>query len=136
MNEKTLKYLKSVITGLLSLGIFILATQTCPTKKAHEVKVTESIKKEVKRQAILGLSQDVESPFLLWLIEKASGVVANKAASFTKKMMSVDDFWVVSVGSVSAPNGFHLVSIGAFDHVFVFPMYVDFAARSIIEELK
>lgn len=134
MNEKTLKYLKSVISGLLFLGLFILATQTCPTRSAHERRISETIRKEVKRQAMLELSHDADNPFYVWIIEKASSWVAKKAASYTKKLVSVDDFWVFSIGSVTDPDGFHLMSVGVFDHVFVFPMYVGSIARSIIAD--
>ena len=129
------RIIKKVLSWLLFLGLFILATQTCPSKATHEKKVTAAIQQEVKRQVLLSASGDGGTPFP-WIWEKVASVAAKLTASYAKKRFAVDDFWIFSVGSVSDTEGFHLMSFGIFNHVFVFPMYVDRIARVIISDIE
>ncbi len=117
------KAIKSIVSSVISLGLFILAVVTCPGETAHKNKVSETIKKEIKRQADLNKIEGavVGNLFISGMAAIESAVVPN----YVKNHLIVDKFWFFSIGTVNDSNGAHFLSLGVYDTVFVFPMYID-----------
>ena len=117
------KTIKAIVSSLVSLGLLILAVCTCPGETAHKDKVSETIKKEIKRRADLTkIEGEVVGNLLI------SGMAAIESAlipNYVKSHLIVDKFWFFSIGTFNDSNGAHLLSLGVYDTVFVFPMYID-----------
>ena len=123
------KAIKSIISSVISLGLFILAVVTCPGETAHKNKVSETLKKEIKRYADLSKTEgEVVGNLLI------SGMAAIESATvpnYVKNHLIVDKFWFFSIGTINDSDGAHLLSVGVYDTVFVFPMYIE----SVIDNL-
>ena len=119
-----IKALKAIISSLVSLGLVILAACTCPNEDEHKKKVVETIRKEIKRSAQLSKEdgQIVANAFISGMASIESTIIP----AIVKRRMIVDEFWLFSIGTINDSEGPHLVSIGVFNTVFVFPMYLGY----------
>ena len=116
------KTVKWVISTILTIGLIVVAAMTCPGKAKHKRVVSNTIKKEIQR--MYDNQKDDSSIVMNLIIEGTSKLEKWLSGAEVEKRLIVDDFWLFSVGSMTDSDGIHIVSLGMFDHVFVFPMYV------------
>ena len=115
------KTIKAIVSSLVSLGLFILAVCTCPDEQAHKDKVTDTIKKEIQRRADLSEATDLFERVAIQGLAKVAKLVV---PPYVNKHLIVDEFWVFSIGTINT-DGPHFLSLGVYNTVFVFPMYID-----------
>lgn len=129
-NDKMGKVVKWAVSLIVTVGLVAVAAMTCPGVSQHKRVVKETIKKEIKRE--FDMQKEEGGLILNWMIEGASTLERWFVSTAVERDLIVDDFWLFSVGSMTDSNGIHMVSIGVFDHVFVFPMYV----RQLVHNLQ
>ena len=126
------KTIKAIVSSLVSLGLFILAVCTCPGEKAHKDKVTATIKKEIQRGADLSKTSE-KGPIERGAIQALAELGKLSTPTYVKTHLIVDKFWVFSIGTIN-DNGPHFCSLGVYNTVFVFPMYMDQIITSLSKE--
>lgn len=125
------KTIKAIVSSLVSLGLFILAVCTCPDEQAHKDKVTATIKKEIQRRADLSASNTDMDPIERAAIRTLAKVAKLVVPQYVKKHLIVDEFWVFSIGTINV-DGPHFLSLGVYNTVFVFPMYIDCVINDLL----
>ena len=118
------KTVKAIVSSLVSLGLFILAVCTCPDEMAHKEKVSATVQKEIQRQADLSVSSSDAGLIERAAIQALAKVAKTVVPRYVKSHLIVDEFWVVSIGTINT-DGPHFLSLGVYNTVFVFPMYVE-----------
>ena len=123
MSKEEKSTVRAIVSSVISLGLFILAVVTCPGATAHKDKVVATIRKEIKRQADLSKTEGeiIGNAVISGLAAVESAVVPG----YVKNHMVVDEFWFFSIGTFNDSDGPHFLSLGIYNTVFVFPMYLD-----------
>ena len=120
---------KWIVSTVITLVLIAVAAMTCPSESAHKRRVTDTIKKEIKRE--YSSYKEDGNFFLNILLSGVSSVERLTVSSYINNNLIVDDFWLFSIGSIPDSEGSHLTSLGVFDHVFVSPLYVETLVNSL-----
>lgn len=122
MEKEKSKLIKWIVSLIVNIGLIVVAALTCPDEKMHKRVVTDTVKNEIQRQYDLQKGNGSIIEDLLY--SGISSLESWTVGPLVNKQLIVDNFWLFSIGSTTDSDGPHWVSLGIFNHVFVFPMYV------------
>ena len=108
------KLIKTILIIAIIGGVMLF---TCPEEEKHVDKVT----KELIHQAQTEVGANAEDSDVVEDIlgDLIGGAVSEKLVRlYVENQLVVDDYAVVNVGKMSYKGEEHIVSIGAFNHVF------------------
>jgi hypothetical protein len=103
---------KGVLILLISLVIIFGIILTCPNKEDHKVAVVNKVTSILKSDSVSSSS--------LEMIDAASNVVVAKIIeTAVDNLLTVDNYFFVSLGTIKYDHSKRLISIGVLHHVFV-----------------
>ena len=121
--------MKILITSIVVLGIIAgVMLFTCPDEEKHVDKLTKEITEAIQE------GQNFEEDPGLWenLGNAIVGTISEKLVNvYVKSQLEVENYHVLNVGNMYYGGEKHLVTIGAFNHVFCFVK-----AYELVEEIK
>lgn len=118
--------MKKLLTAVIVVAIIVAMACTCPDNDAHQA----AVKKEVKT-AITDEMGKVAGSTITFYASLVTNLAANLAVD---KMVDVKNYGILSVGTVTWGNDTHVVSVGAFGHVF--PVGHEFMEKKLEEYLQ
>jgi hypothetical protein len=104
--------MKKYLIPLLILGVVVAAALTCPDKSAHKHAVNGVIKEVVQEKVSEYVGKDVGSV--------VTRVVATATDWIIDQGLTVNNYFLFSVGNFKTDDGAKTVSVGAFGHIFTF----------------
>ncbi len=101
-----------IYTVLVLLLLAVVGVVTCPDKQAHYDEI-EQVLREVVNEELNGSAESEEDMSILgeWLSSSSVKLVLNQS-------LSVDNYFVCSVGKVTFDGEVYPISVGVFNHVF------------------
>lgn len=107
------------LTAMLAAiaALLILLVATCPKPQQHKEAVARVVAEVINEDANLA-PNDADDPFSRTLKDFTSTVTAKIMAIGVDNLMSVDNYFVCSVGRLHYANQSHVVSVGLLGHVF------------------
>ena len=106
---------KLLITLLVLLGLGCTAVVSCPDKQAHKDAIMAVVNEAVNDKL------DPDKTDTTGLSQFFGSIGSGIAGFFIDKQLTVENYFVCSVGKRSTPAGEEkTVSVGVFGHVFTF----------------
>ena len=99
--------------SLLLIALFLVAFFTCPPKEKHVEKIASTVSNVVDDET-RGLGK-----FAISLIDELTGKDIVKRS--VDKVITVDDYSLLSLGKVEWQGKEHITSVGIFGMVFTMP---------------
>lgn len=107
------------LTAMLAtiVGLLILLVATCPKPQQHKEAVAEVVTEVINEEASL-VPNDADDPFSRTIKDFTSTFTAKMVAIGVDNLVSVDNYFVCSIGRLHYANRSHVVSVGLLGHVF------------------
>lgn len=99
----------TVVLAVLLIAMFA----TCPKPYEHRRVIQEVVREAVDER--LGSSQDMVQALMMWAGKKVIGIGSDLAID---QLVTVDNYYVVSVGKIDWQGKERIVSVGLLGHVF------------------
>lgn len=147
--EKKRSNFGGCILGLLIVAI-VGATMvfTCPNEQAHKAKLSELVNNSMDE--VMERNSPSDGDLLVKGLQMVGGLLFNKVADAAiDNMVSVDNYFVCSLGRVHYDSKDHIVSLGLLGHIFtinqedmtkaVEKYYLDFQSKAetkVKDEIK
>ena len=87
---------------------------SCPDKEAHSEAIMENINKLIDEEATKDVTNDTEKALALL----ASSLVSGISNLVIDSILTVDNYFLFSIGRVTFEGDSRIVSIGMLNHVF------------------
>lgn len=110
---------RGCLTAILAAtaALLILLVATCPKPQHHKEAVAGVVAEVINEETNL-VPNDADNPFSRTLKDFTSTVTAKIVAIGVDNLVSVDNYFVCSVGRIHYANQSHVVSVGLLGHVF------------------
>jgi len=108
---------KFLIILCVLLAIVGVAVVTCPDKQAHKDAIMEVVNEKIMEE--VG-AQSEENPDLSGLLNGIASLGSHIGGWYLGGSLSVHNYFVCSIGSMTIDGEKHTVSVGVFGHVFTF----------------
>lgn len=107
------------LTALLAAiaALLLLLVATCPKPQQHKEAVAEVVAEVINEEASL-VPTDTDDPFSRTIKDFTATFTAKMVAIGVDNLVSVDNYFVCSVGRLHYANQSHVVSVGLLGHVF------------------
>ncbi len=114
-NTKLSAMKKLLVIILVLLGLGCTAVISCPDKQAHKDAIMAVLNESIND------SLDPDGTDTTGLSQFFGSIGSGIAGFFIDKQLTVENYFVCSVGKISTPAGEEkTVSVGVFGHVFTF----------------
>lgn len=107
------------LTAILAAiaALLILLVVTCPKPQQHKEAVAKVVAEVINEEASL-VPNDADDPFSRTLKDFTSTFTTKMVAIGVDNLVSVDNYFVCSIGRLHYANQSHVVSVGLLGHVF------------------
>lgn len=103
-----------LIFTLIIVFIAGFCVVSCPDKEAHSEAIMENVNELIDKEATKDITNDDEKALALF----ASSLVSGISNLVIDSRLSVDNYFLFSVGKVTFDGESKIVSVGLLNHVF------------------
>lgn len=105
-----MKKLLVILILLVGAGVLVM---TCPSEKEHQQAITSALNSYAQDE----ISQKNDNVVVGLVANALFGTLSDVAID---RMLTVDNYFVVSIGRINWDGESHVVSVGVLGHVFTF----------------
>ena len=125
ISENMKRLIKSIVVLAIIAGVMLF---TCPNEEKHVDKLTREIMESIQE----GKTYGNESSILENLGHSVINSISEKLVNvYVKSQLEVENYSIFNVGNLFYGGEKHVVTIGAFNHVFCFVKTYE-----LVEEIK